>query len=150
MGYCVIAAIQRLTPKRTFTASSTPTTTQVESIIDDIAAEIDAALNTRGYTVPVTSPAAFLTFLGVVNAYGAAALAEAGMFPETVQAGYTPHWRIMEDKYQGWLKDLKEGKLSPNSLSNYASYYTEFDKDEEYTDGYPEPIFRVSSDDKEF
>ena len=60
---------------RTFTDSTTPTITQVEAELDNVAAEINAALDVMGYTVPVSStdyPTAY-AFLTAANNYGAAA-----------------------------------------------------------------------------
>lgn len=151
MSYCAIVDVQALNPKRTYGAATTPTSTQVTALIAQIAAEIDAILEAQGYTVPVTSPATFVTSLLTVNAYGVAALAEAAMFPETTAPGETAHWSYLEKKYQAWLKDLRAG-IVPSSLSrseaasNAASNYTE-DTDQE---NYPDSMFAVSSVDKDF
>jgi len=152
MAYCEIAEVQALNPERTYDDSSTPTTTQVNALITQIAVEIDAILQAKGYTIPVTTPDNFVEFLKYVNAYGAAALADKGMFPATSEMGQTQHWQVMMKIYQGWLKDLKEGKATPSSLavssasSELGSYYTEMSD----TDDFPEPAFRKRSDDKDF
>ena len=152
MAYCALADIQALSPERTYDATSTPTSTQVAALITQIAVEIDAVLQARGYTVPVTSPANFVEFLKAVNAYGAAALADKGMYPATSDIGQTQHWQALMKIYQGWLKMLGDGSVAPASLavaagsSGLGSYYTEMaDQDD-----YPEPAFRIRSDDKEF
>jgi len=49
----------------------------------------------------------------VLNAYGAGAMAEAGMFPETADVGSTPHWKILEAKYKDWMDKLENGKIDP-------------------------------------
>jgi len=128
-----------------------PTSTQVTILINQIAVEIDAVLEAQGYTVPVTSPANFVNALKAVNAYGAAALAEMGMFPETSEKGSTPHWKVLWQTYQDWLGSLRKGEIPPDlalssSAASVGGYYTDVADKEEY----PEPIFRISAKDKEF
>lgn len=153
MSYCTITDVQALNPKRTYSATTTPTTTQVGTLIDQIASEIDAVLAAKGYTIPVTTPATFVTFLKTVNAYGAGALAEAAMFPETSEAGSTPHWKMLQSKYDAWLKLLVDGGVIPASMSageegeNIGGAYLDGDNK---GDDFPEPIFRISADDKDF
>ena len=67
---------------RDFGAGTVPTTTQVEGVLDDIAADLNRELDVEGYTVPVNAtdyPTA-RAFLVAVNNYGAAAVI-LGMFP---------------------------------------------------------------------
>jgi len=151
MAYCTITEVNNLNPKRNYEADTTPTTTQVNSLIDQIAVEIDAVLQAKGYTVPVTTPANFLSSLKYVNAYGAAALAEMGMFPETSEMGQTPHWKILWKTYQDWLKSLRDGEI-PSSLGidsesiGAGSFYTEMSDQ----DDFPDPSFRMRAEDKDF
>lgn len=147
MAYCSLADVQALSPKWTYNETSQPTSTQVEALITQIAAEIDVALAFNGQTVPVTEPASFVSGLRYINAYGAAALAEHGMFPDSSEKGSTPHWKALWETYREWLKELKTGKL-PATLqpSQVGSYYTDVaDQDE-----FPDPVFRKSSNDMEF
>ena len=66
---------------RDFGAGTIPTTTQVEGVLDDIAADLNRELDTEGYTVPVASAdATAKAFLAAANNYGAAAVL-LGMFP---------------------------------------------------------------------
>lgn len=152
MPYCTLSDVQTLNPERTYDATTAPTTTQVNALITQIAVEIDAVLQAKGYTIPVTSPDNFVDFLKYVNAYGAAALADKGMFPASSDIGQTQHWKELMTIYQGWMKDLKEGKATPSSLSKSSasvalgSYYTEMDDQ----DDWPDPAFRIRSEDKDF
>jgi hypothetical protein len=107
MAYASLTDIQALNPKRQYGSLSTPTTTQVDLLIGQISSEIDMVMSLR-YTLPITDTT-LLAVLQTINAYGAAALAEQAMFPETVEKGSTPHWKMLWDAYQGWLKELKEG-----------------------------------------
>jgi len=150
-SYCTITEVQALNPRRIYDANSTPTTTQVNALIDQIAVEIDAVLQAKGYTVPVTTPANFLNALKYVNAYGAGALAEAGMFPEVSEMGQTPHWKVLNDKYKDWMKQLRAGEI-PRSLGidsesiGAGSNYTEMTDQ----DDFPDPAFRIRTEDKDF
>jgi hypothetical protein len=114
--YCDLTDVQALNAKRVYSAISTPTATQVGTLMAQIATEIDMALSCGGYTVPVTSPTELVNVLKTINAYGAAALAEQAMFPETVERGSTPHWKMLWDSYRAWLADLKAG-IIPASLA---------------------------------
>lgn len=115
MAYCTITEVQGHNPKRTYSATSTPTIAQVTEFIDRIADEIDVVLSGRGITVPVTAPAILMNYLSQVNAFGAASLAEDAMFPESPMPGGTPHSRSLWDKYQQAVKRLREDNLPVDS-----------------------------------
>jgi len=127
MGYCTISHIQALNPKRTYGASSSPTSTQVEALIERVYSEINTILSGRDIPVPVTSPAEFLDYLVQANAYGVAALAEMGMFPEAGGPGSSPHGEALWSIYKQKLDWLKTGKLpaSTAASSSPASYFTQ-------------------------
>lgn len=112
MSYCTITDVRGLNPKRTYSATSTPTADQVEEFVIKIAGEIDTVLQGRGLTTPVTTPTEFVTFLEQTNAVGAAALAERAMFPEAsglmgTTSAAAVHWK----QYQDALKWLMTGNL---------------------------------------
>jgi len=152
MSYCALSDVQELIPKFSISATSTPTSTQVESLIDKIAVEIDAVLEAQGFTVPVTSPANFVLWLKNLNALGAAARAMQGMFPSTADKDSTPVWQTFRKDYQEGLEAIRNGDI-PAGLGkgadglNAGSLYT---SGAISTDEYPEPVFRISSSGKEF
>ena len=111
MAYCTITEVRGLNPKRTYSASTNPSTTEVEEFIDRISDEIDVILQGRGFTTPVTSPTELASYLVHVNAYGAAAIAEQSMFTEPIGPGATPHGTVLWQQYQQALKYLREGQL---------------------------------------
>lgn len=111
MAYCTITDIRALNPKRTYSVSSTPTQAQVEALINQVAAEIDTIVSGRGLPVPVTDPSQFVAHLKQVNAYGAAALAEMGMFPESMGIAETPHGKYLWTIYSQMTAQLKKGDL---------------------------------------
>src|ERR1700690_1575781 len=54
-------------------SGSTPSTTDITTFIPDRSNQLDAALKSRGLTVPVIAPAEFVAELAGLNAKGAAA-----------------------------------------------------------------------------
>jgi hypothetical protein len=137
MAYCLIADVSGLLAQRTFSATTKPTITQVNTFISDIAAEIDTALLSRGLTAPATTPTDFVTHLKQVNAMGAAALAEQAMFPEAGGMGSTPNSKRLWEMYQAALKALKADPL-PSSMDSalpggYATECAEGDNDPVFT-----------------
>lgn len=148
MSYCTISDIIALNPKRNYSSTTTPTGTQVSLFIDLIAADIDVLLASKGYTTPVTTPATFITWLKLLNALGAGAMAEESMFPETTEKGNTPHASILRKQYDERIKKLEEGSISPetdfgNDVSSYYHVMTD-------TDDFPDAVFRKRSEDKDF
>ena len=58
----VQARVGDLVPSRAFSGSTTPTTTQVELFLDDVASEMNALMEGAGYTIPLvagTNPSAY-------------------------------------------------------------------------------------------
>ena len=149
--YCTLTDVEALNPKRIYGTSTTPTSTQVKALITQVAVEIDAILEAQGYTVPVTTPANLVNFLKYVNAYGAAYLAESGMFPETTSPGETAHWQLLKKIYDDYMKMLMESK-TPAGLGvgadviNVGSFYTEMNTPSDF----PDPAFRVRSEDRDY
>src|SRR3990167_275566 len=78
--YGSVAGVEKLVgdvvASRAFGAGTVPTTTQVEGILDDVAAELNNALEIGGYTTPVAAADANgRAYLAAANNYGAAAIA---------------------------------------------------------------------------
>ncbi len=137
MSYCTITEVQGLNPKRTYDVTSKPTSTQVEALITQVAAEIDSILLGRGLTVPVTTPTELVTHLKQVNAYGAAALAEMGMFPEAAGLGATPHGHELWAIYTKMMEWLKTGTLpTATQAGNPRSFFEQHQSDSEPTEDY--------------
>lgn len=128
MSYTTIVSVQALNSKRT-TYSDTvpsggtrPTATQVGTFITDIAGQIDAVLASVYVATPVTAPASFLSFLDLVNAWGAAALAEAAAFPEFDGGpGNTPQAMRYWKMYQDALAAFADGKMIDPSVAVSAA-----------------------------
>jgi hypothetical protein len=153
MSYCTITDVRGLNPTRSYGASTTPTETQVTTYIDNIAGEIDAIINGRGYTVPVTAPTALVTFLKQTNALGAAALAESAMFPEPQGMGASTHGTDLWKKYQDALKWLREGDLPSEGSGGEADIPFSFAEqnigttsEPEETHDWQKPKFGINKD----
>lgn len=116
MAYCTIDDLKIYVPKLEFSASTKPTSTQVESIITNTSYEIDSALQTAGYSLPVTD-ADTLAFLKNLNALGAAAIAEGATLPEKV--GDTHDSKLLR-LYEKRLDNIKNKKLLPVDISTNA------------------------------
>lgn len=127
MSYATSAQVLGAMGKFTLGASTTPTLTQANTLIDDVSKEIDAILVGLGVAVPVTAPAAFLAYLATVNEYGATAAILKAMFPGAAGPGENPAFAFWEKRYQGALTDLRNGRTLDGSLVtsgvNLASTY---------------------------
>jgi len=138
--YASIDDVKALNPKRTYSATTTPTETQVGTYITLIEGEIDTVLLALGFLGDITAPAEFITFLRLLNALGAAAMAEQAMFPETSEAGATPHWKALKARYEALLDKLSTGKLMPSSFNSarlVGSIYSDANTD---TEDYPPQV----------
>jgi len=149
--YASQSDVEALNPKQVYGATTSPTATELALLITQISNEIDSVLSAQGYVVPVTTPAYFKSHLAYLNALGAGALAEGGMFPSTTGMGETSHWSFLLKLYRWGLDKLRSGEVpldlprSSTSVSaaSYATVQTTYDV-------YPEPKFRMESSDKDF
>jgi hypothetical protein len=150
MSYSEVADVRARMAQFTIGDSTKPTTTQAETFIEETDAEIDVLLVARGVSVPVTTPAAFLSWLGNVSANGATATVLKSMFPSATGVGETPAYAFFEKRYQDALKALRDGSVIPASLitededsSEVSTYFTRNPVEEEDLGGISEPIFHV-------
>lgn len=61
-GYCTVANVQSLHQQRTFSATTKPTSTEVEEFITDGFGNINGGLTVVGYTIPVAIGSDGLTY----------------------------------------------------------------------------------------
>lgn len=104
---------------RTFTEDTVPSLAQVETELDNVAADLNRELDQVGYTVPVseTAYATAYAYLKAANAYGAAAVLLATV-PATT---YNPDEEVEQpgetraatygNKFKSALKAIKENRL---------------------------------------
>jgi hypothetical protein len=108
-GFCDIAAVQAHLSKATIGDDTKPSTTQVEGFIDSIASEIKGVLHSKGYATTQDDADAEAT-LSLINAYGAAALAERAMFPAPKMG---EAWKTLWGLYTRGLDRVRKGEI-PN------------------------------------
>ena len=150
MAYAALADVQGLLGKFTLSASSKPTSTQATTIIGQISAEIDSVISAAGYFVPVASPAWFLDYLKLLNAYGAAAAVLRSMFPDRAGAGEASAALeiFYAAQYNRGLRRLASGESIPPGLAAGAAqvtpstYFTRNPDEEEDLGDIAEPFFK--------
>lgn len=107
-AYATVADVQGYTLK-TYTASSKPTSTQVQAFLDRRTAELNGILKELGITVPIAQAASpdSYSILTMYNAIGAGADAESptalGIEPELASLG-----RSLRAMYESFLKQLRD------------------------------------------
>lgn len=100
---------------RALTSSTIPSLSQVELIIDDVAADLNTALQAAGYSVPVSTGDPYAhRWLQAVNEDGAAAAVLATMPVTAIRvsmddAGNRANYYYQ--RFQDGLKRIDEGKL---------------------------------------
>lgn len=116
MTYASVDAVQALIPHIQLTATSRPTLTQVQGFLDRLSAEVDGALASRGITVPITTPAYFLTSIDNLVSMGAAGQALMAALPG--QGGPTTGGQGREywNHYVEMLKAYRRGEGIPTEV----------------------------------
>ena len=148
MSYAVIADVQGVIPKWTFSGTTKPSTTQATAIIDAVSEEIDSILAARGIAVPVTAPAHFLAALVMLNVYGGAARILRAAFPDATGPGETPAYAYWEKQYDEGIAGLRNGTAIPRSVSasdlyvDPSTYFTRNPDEEEDLGDIAEPTFK--------
>ena len=104
---------------RTFATDTVPSLSQVESELDNAAADLNRELDQVGYTVPVneTDYATAFAYLKAANAYGAAAVllstvpAETFDPTEEVESTTPTRAQAYANKFKSALKAIRENRL---------------------------------------
>lgn len=112
-GYCDIAAVQAHNAVRRYGPQTTPSTEQVLSFISARAAELDVMMMGLGISTPVPATSATsYAWLAAANAYGAAADAEAAMFPASADRDETPHVVYLRRRWEEMTMALVNGDVT--------------------------------------
>jgi len=120
-AYCALSDVYPLVPTLgalsdgssgpPIVAATIPTATQGAALLLSCKAEIDGILGAAGYSLPITDAGA-LTYLSVVNSYGAAAFILRAKYPTADKPGggasATTFWT---GRYYAALEALKTGAL---------------------------------------
>lgn len=149
MAYATETKLEALMAKFSVDGGSSPDSSQVAVIIQDVEGEIDTALRTQGISTPVTTPAYFLDWLEGLATAGAAARALKSMFPDATGAGETPAYAFWQTIYNNGLRDIKNGTMIPPEVTRSGSgispstYFTRNPDEEEDLGDISEPMFRI-------
>ncbi len=150
MAYATLDEVRALMAQFTIGATSTPSVTQAQAIVDETSDEIDMRLSAAGVAIPATAPAGFLSFLGRLNAYGATAAILKSMFPGATGAAETPAYAFWEKRYLAGIKAIVDGTAIPpdaptgSGTVNPSTYFTRNPDAEEDLGDIAEPRFKVS------
>lgn len=144
-AYCQLSDLTRYLPQRTYGATSKPTSTDAESLIKEVAAEINAVLAGLGIGTPVSTAAA-LPFLKRLNAMGAAedleCASRSGINPPSASEGkaYATEWGA---KYDAIVRELKDGKFALPGLDQPEAATGGLVDSMRTSGDFPDPIFSV-------
>lgn len=121
MAYCVLADVEGRLRGPALTSASTPTQAEAVDFIDDIGAEIDAALASHGLTVPLSAPSGFIRWLATVNADGATASVLTARFADDRGINSNTAAARWERRYQAALERLWDGSAIPDSIGQSSA-----------------------------
>ena len=119
--YCTLAEVEDHLLNVSITASSVPTITQATVYLTTIFSEIDGALSTGGYALPVTDPVA-LADLKTTAIYGVCGLLLRAKFMDSEgpggEGGSAKDW---DAAYRVKLKDIKAGRFVATQAKSAGS-----------------------------
>ena len=104
-----------------YTATTTPTSTQVATFLTQGAAMLDAAIAKAGYTTPVAATVACYQIIVRLNDLYAAASAEQSVNISTAGPGEETRSEKLWKQYRAELTDFLAGDLTLAGLSRTAS-----------------------------
>jgi hypothetical protein len=111
MSYCFLTDVNTINVQRTYNGNDKPTGTQVNTMIVDIAALMDARLNAIGFTVPITNAPISLALLKIINALGAAAMAEEAIYEGSATTDVRPKYVDLWKRYEAEMKRIEVNRL---------------------------------------
>src|SRR4051812_2701295 len=106
-SYCTITDVNNLVPQSPFTATTTPTQTQVETYITQVSSRTDATLSNIGYVTPVTTGTAALALLREAVAWGALGLAMQSRIT-AIAPDQAVGLSVWTKQYNQWLQALAD------------------------------------------
>lgn len=111
MGYCSVPDVNTNNVQRTYNNDSKPTSPQVNTMIDSVAAMMDARLEAIGFTVPVVSAPKSLALLKIINALGGAAMAEESIYEGAVTTDVRPKYVDLWKRFETEMKRIEGNPL---------------------------------------
>lgn len=143
-SYCAASDVAILTPMLTggasnFSASTQPTLTQVEELIRDVAADLNAHMRMAGYSGSVVEGTDLYRSLKRLNTIGAAGMAEITRIVDTLSAGERSRgqvlWRMYERQREALLaRDLSSLGMGLDTVGPYAGGALVSDKEKDEKD----------------
>jgi hypothetical protein len=121
MAYATLSDVQTYLGPFVPGPSTSPSASQVSELLANCSNEIDAALKSRGLTVPIVAPPEFVTFLVQLNAMGAAGFVLYQVFPVTGSPGSSPMGDYLTKTYQARLADFRKGIGIPVGLAVFEA-----------------------------
>lgn len=101
--------------------ATSPSRTQCDALIDQVAAEIDGRLRMRGITTPVADPEGVAMLLPI-NAIGAAAAILRSAFPQKEGIGGDGGAAAeLHEEYKDWLARIDAGLLDRDAAKDGAN-----------------------------
>lgn len=140
-SYCSTSDVAALAPMLVrggsdFTSSTSPTVEQVREFIRWVAADMHTLIYSRGYSGSAEPTATAYPVFTMVNALGAAALAEITRTMQTYRAEDRQRgvqlWRMYQDQMQLLLNsDLSQAGFSVDNVPPYAGGTEKADKEQD-------------------
>ena len=120
------AVLLRLGRNGDLSATTSPTLTEAATIHEGISADVDAAVVMGGLAVPVTTPAALVSWLGAVEAWGTCAEILKTRFQDLSGVNSEGAWTFFEKRYQDAIAQIRAGNAATLAGAGCepASYYT--------------------------
>ena len=128
MAYAAFVNVQNRIARFPIDASTRVSPEMVDEFLDDVSSEVDARLVALGQTVPIVTPAWFLTRLRSLVADGAAAITLKAMFPDARGPGETAAYEFYDARYRRGFADLETLVTvlgSSSTVSAMSTYFTE-------------------------
>ena len=128
------AVLLRLGRNGDLTTTTSPTLAEAVQIQDGITADIDAALAIGGLSVPVTTPAALVSWLAAVESWGTCAEILKARFQDPSGINSEATWAFFETRYQAAIAAIRTGTAvtlsgSPTMPQSYFTRNPDVDED---------------------
>ena len=149
MSYTTLAAVLlRLGRNGDLSTTTAPTLTEAATIHDGVSADLDAALAIGGLAVPVTTPAALVSWLGAVEAWGTCAEILKARFQDATGVNAESAWGFFEKRYQEAITRIADGGAATlgGSPGLPSSYYLRNPDTTEDIGDQAEPTLSVKMD----
>ncbi len=146
--YTTETKVEALIAQFAISGTSAPTSTQLTTILEDVAGELNTCMAAQGLVVPVIAPNYFLDWLEGLASAGAAARALKSMFPGATGPAETPAYSFWQRIYDNGLKMIKSGDAIPPDADTTgviapSTYGTGHPTSDEDVGENAEPMFKV-------